>query len=214
LPETRPGRRSAAHEGWRHDAATEPLVDRDVRRDLGGLLVVAFSSLVAFSAFEATFGLFGERRLGLRLASTGAVFTVIGVLIGFANAGLVHPMVARFGEPRTLRAGLLLNAAGLAVLPVVHSWLVLAPALLLLTAGQGLVTPTMAATVAGRVAEDRRGAALGAQQSAGGLARVLGPVLGGLAFQRIGLGAPYVGGVVLLGLAVALLARTGDLARS
>jgi MFS family permease len=71
--------------------------------------------------------------------------------------------------------------------------------------GQGLVTPTLASVVAGRVPDDQRGAALGAQQSAGGLARIVGPVLGGLAFERIGVGAPYVGGVVLLGLAAAMV---------
>src|SRR6266540_3464722 len=39
------------------------------RAGVARLLLVAFTSLVAFSAFEATFSLFGERRLGLRLAS-------------------------------------------------------------------------------------------------------------------------------------------------
>ncbi len=55
--------------------------------------------------------------------------------------------------------------------------------------------------------EHRRGQALGAQQSAGGLARVVGPIAGGFAFEHIGVGAPYVGGVVLLALAIALLSR-------
>jgi multidrug resistance protein len=202
LPETRLSR----------DRPTEPvgraLQSRAaVRRELADYLLVAFVSLVAFSAFEATFALFGERRLGLRLASTGAVFTVIGVLIAVVNGGLVGPTVRRFGEAGTLRLGLAGNAAGLAVLPFVHSWVTLAPAILLLTVGQGLVTPTLAATVAGRVDDDRRGAALGAQQAAGGLARVVGPVAGGFAFERIGIGAPYVGGVVLLGLAVLVLTR-------
>jgi MFS family permease len=137
------------------------------------------------------------------------VFTVIGVLIALVNGGLVGPTVRRFGEAGTLRLGLAGNAAGLAVLPFVHSWVTLAPAILLLTVGQGLVTPTLAATVAGRVDDDRRGAALGAQQAAGGLARVVGPVAGGFAFERIGIGAPYVGGVVLLGLAVLVLTRAG-----
>jgi DHA1 family tetracycline resistance protein-like MFS transporter len=177
---------------------------------LRGLLVVAFTSLVAFSAFETTFALFGERRLGLRLASTGAVFTVIGVLIALVNAGVVHGVVARIGEAATLRCGLLLNACGLAVMPFVHSWVALAPALVFLTFGQGLVTPTLAATVAGRVPDDQRGAALGAQQSAGGLARIVGPVLGGLAFERIGIGAPYVVGVVLLGVAAAVVSTAGS----
>ena len=43
------------------------------RRGLPGLLVVAFLALVAFSAFEATFSLLGQRRLGLGLASSAAV---------------------------------------------------------------------------------------------------------------------------------------------
>jgi MFS transporter, DHA1 family, tetracycline resistance protein len=135
------------------------------------------------------------------------VFTIIGVLIAVVNGFLVAPAVRRFGEPGTLRLGLALNAAGLAILPFVGSWVGLAPAIVLLTTGQGLVTPTLSATVAGRVDAARRGAALGAQQSAGGLARVVGPVAGGFAFERIGVGAPYVGGTALLLVAIALLSR-------
>lgn len=200
IPETR----SRSRAGGRPAETAEAKVPRDLRP----LLVVAFTSLVAFSAFEATFALFGERRLGFSLASTGVVFTVIGILIAAANAGLVQPTVRRFGEARTLRLGLICNGLGLALLPAVHSWALLAPALLLLTVGQGLVTPTLASTVAGRVGDERRGAALGAQQSAGGLARVVGPVLGGVMFDRIGLGAPYLGGVVLVALAVVVLSRS------
>ncbi len=201
IPETRPRSRVPSSVATQERAG--------VRRDLGRLLVVAFTSLVAFSAFEATFALFGERRLGFGLASTGVVFTVIGLSIALVNGLLVQPAVRRFGEARTLRLGLIFNGLGLAVLPAVHSWAVLAPALLLLTIGQGLVTPTLASTVVAKVGEDRRGAALGAQQSAGGLARVVGPVLGGVAFERLGLGAPYLGGVLLVAMAVAVLSSSG-----
>jgi len=212
LPETRPRRTDQGF--WRarrHESSAvalqNPVGSRPIRRELAGYLLVAFVSLVAFSGFETTFALFGERRLGLRLAGTGVVFTVIGVLIALVNAGAVAPTVRRLGEPGTLRLGLVLNGCGLAILPFVHSWIALAPALLFLTAGQGLVTPTLAATVAGRVSDDRRGAALGAQQSAGGLARVAGPVAAGFAFERIGVGAPYLGGVALVALAVVVLSR-------
>ncbi len=205
LPETRPRRTNASSPGPQSVAS-----GRAAARQLSDLLVVAFASLVAFSAFEATFALFGERRLGLRLASTGVVFTVIGVLIALVNGGLVAPAVRRLGETGTLRVGLALTALGLAVLSAVHSWIVLAPALVLLTVGQGLVTPTLAATVAGRVDPERRGAALGAQQSAGGLARVVGPVAGGFAFEHLGVGAPSLGGVALLVVAVALVSRVRE----
>ena len=198
LPETRPrgsGERSHPRRSgaWR----TRPVLT---------LLAVSFLSLVAFSAFEGTFALFTHQRLGLQQGSTYAVFVVIGVLIAAVEVGLVHPAVARFGERGALQWGLVLNAVGLAMLPAVHSRWWLLPSLLLLTAGQGLITPTLSSTVAGQVDHGARGEVLGVQQSVGGLARVLGPILGGVAFGAIGVGAPYAGGAVLVAMAAGLLA--------
>jgi len=170
------------------------------------LIAVSFLSLVAFSAFEGTFALFGDQRLGLHQSSIYVVFTIIGLLIVVDQVVLVHPVVSRMGERTALQIGLVLNAGGLALLPFVHSRWALAPSLLLLTAGQGLITPTLSSTIAGQVDEASRGQVLGIQQSAGGLARVIGPLLGGLAFGRLGVWTPYAGGAVLVGLAALALA--------
>jgi len=210
LPETRPSHAEAEAERAVVESIESSLSPVS---DLGRLLLVGFASLAAFSAFEATFALFGERRLGLHLASTGAVFTVIGLLIALANTGLVHPATARLGEAGALRAGLAANAAGLLVLALVHSWVLLIPALVLLTAGQGLVTPTLSSLVAGLAGRGRRGGALGAQQAAGGLGRVLGPAAGGLLFQRVGVPAPFVAGGVLTLLAAAAAVDVGGVDR-
>ena len=172
------------------------------------LLVVSFLSLLAFSAFEGTFALFGDRRLGLHQSSAYVVFTIIGVLIAVDQVVLVHPVVSRYGERAALQAGLVLNAAGLAVLPLVHSRLALAPSLLLLTAGQGLITPTLSSTVAAQVDAGRRGQLLGTQQAVGGLARVLGPALGGLAFGHLGVWTPYAAGAAVVAAAALVLASS------
>jgi len=169
------------------------------------LIAVAFGSLVAFSAFEATFALFGERRLGFGLASTGVVFTGIGLLLALVEGGLVHPAVHRLGEIRTLRLALVINAAGLLLLAAVHSWWVLVPALVALVLGQGLATPSLTAATTALASERRRGGVLGVQQSAGGMARVVGPLLGGLAFQHLGVPAPYLAGAVVMLVCVVVL---------
>ena len=114
------------------------------------LLLVAFVSLAAFSAFEATFTLFGHERLHLELASAGAVFVGIGLVLAVVQASLVQPVVERLGERGTLRAGLLADAGGLLLLAAVHSWILLVPALLALVIGQGLVMPSLTAAFAGR----------------------------------------------------------------
>src|SRR5947199_22751 len=50
-------------------------------RSVPRLLLVAFVSLVAFSAFEVTFPLFGHERLGFELSSTAGLFAAIGLLL-------------------------------------------------------------------------------------------------------------------------------------
>lgn len=175
------------------------------RPSLVRLIAVAFGSLMAFSAFEATFALFGERRLGFGLASTGAVFTGIGLLLALVEGGLVHPTVHRLGEIRTLRLALVINAVGLLLLAAVHSWWVLVPALVALVLGQGLATPSLTAATASVASEKRRGGVLGLQQSAGGMARVVGPLLGGLVFQHIGVSVPYIAGAVVMVVCVVVL---------
>ena len=168
------------------------------------LITVSFVGMIAFSGFEATFSLLTEQRFGLKLSGTGAVFTVIGLALVVVQVGIIGRVNARLGESGTLRIGLACNAAGLALLAVDGGWATLVPALALLVLGQGLITPTLSSAVAGR-AGGERGTWLGWQQSAGGLARVVGPILAGLLFQHIGFGAPYVVGAVLVALALSLV---------
>jgi MFS family permease len=82
-------------------------------------------------------------------------------------------------------------------------------ALVLLVVGQGLASPTLSALVAGRSAQDRRGMTLGLQQSAGGLARSVGPVLAGVLFGR-SVPAPYLAGAALVVVALAVLPKSPE----
>jgi multidrug resistance protein len=170
------------------------------------LLVLAFVSLVAFSAFEVTFPLFGHARLGFQLSSTAGLFAAIGLLLAAVQASLVQPAVRRFGETGTLRLGLVTNAAGLLVLAAVHSWWLLVPALVALVVGQGLVMPALTSAFAGSAGANRTGGVLGVQQSANGLARVVGPLAGGLLFERVGVGSPYLAGAAAMAFCALVLA--------
>jgi len=174
--------------------------------DVAPLLAVAFAALVAFSGFEATFALFGQRRLGFGIAGAAGVFTAVGAAIVLVQVGLVARVVRRMGERVTLIGGLVTNAGGLALLAASDSWALAAPALLALTVGQGLVQTTMATVLVGRAGAGARGRALGAQQSAGGLARIAGPAAGGALLGSHASGWPYAGGAALTLIAAVLAA--------
>ena len=184
-----------------------PIFDRQAWRAERVLPIVAISflSLSAFSAFEATFPFFGEVRLHFGEVSTAATFAAIGLPLLLVQARLIGPAVDRLGERTVVVIGLACNAAGLVLLAGVHHVATLVPPMALLVVGQGLASPTLSSMVAGRAGSHRRGAVLGVQQAAGGLARVVGPVAGGLLFKHVGVPAPYLtgGGVTV---AAALLA--------
>jgi DHA1 family tetracycline resistance protein-like MFS transporter len=134
------------------------------------------------------------------------VFIGIGALLILVQGGMVRPVNRRFGSVAALRVALTLNALGLLALAFATTWLLLIPALVFLVVGQGLATPTLATLVADRAHDRRRGGALGFQQSAGALARIVGPVMGGVLFQHVGVAAPYAVGAAMLGVALLLVA--------
>ena len=173
--------------------ATRPL------RQINRFIIIGFFSALPFAGFEATFSLFGGARFDFTEAATAGVFFAIGVGISMVQGGLIGPLTSRFGSIRLLRSGLLLMAVGLAVLGGAATWVVLGLALFLLVIGSGMSNPSLTTLVASSAPEDRRGEVLGFQQSAGALARVVGPPLAGLAFDRVGIGAPYsLGALVFL----------------
>ena len=194
-----PGLVEPAHLGLHHATHTP----RAQRRLLVRFIIVSFVGVVAFSGFESTFSLLAQARFDLALSATAAVFVGIGVLLVAVQGGLVGPVTHRLGEARTLRVGLIGNIIGLAVLSLDLGWPGLVVSLVLLTVGQGLLSPTLSSAIAGRSGADT-GVWLGWQQSAGGLARVVGPIAAGALFQWAGVGWPYAVGAVL-GLGALLL---------
>jgi MFS family permease len=196
LPETRPQARAEAAVKRRAAAAR-----------VWSLAIAGFVAIVAFSGFEATFSLFADRRFGLTEGGVAVVFVGIGIGLVVVQGGLVRPISARIGANNALRVGLGLNAAGLLALAPADTWMVLILALALLTTGQGLVTPNLAALVSTRVPDHQRGEALGFQQSATACGRVVGPVLAGLLFDRVSISAPYLVGAALCGVALVVALR-------
>jgi MFS transporter, DHA1 family, tetracycline resistance protein len=176
-------------------------------RGLPGLFAVMFLSGLAFSAFESTFSVFTEKRLQFSDVEAGWAFAFVGLVVTIVQGGFIGPAVKRFGELSVLRLALVATGAGMAVMTGVHGWPLLLVALLLLCLGQGLTSPAMSALTVGRIDPSRRAELLGVGQSANSAARVLGPLLGNVAFTHIGTGVPFAGGAVVFGVCAVLMQR-------
>jgi DHA1 family tetracycline resistance protein-like MFS transporter len=181
------------------------------RPGLPQLLLIFFLVTGAFSSFEATFALFGERRFGFTPSNIGYVFAFVGVVLTMVQGGLVGRLAKRFGEQRLMPAGILALAAGLALLPLVTSTAGLLVACALLAIGNGFNNPSVSSLISRITSADDQGGVLGVSQSVSSLARIIGPFAGGAAFDRFGAVAPFTGAAAIM--VVALIIALGSVAR-
>ena len=173
------------------------------------LAVLSMIAMLGFAGFEATFAMLVERRFPeVGDPTVYGLFASIGLLMVLVQTRIVGPANARLGTRSALRAALSLVAAGMGVLAIGGGWAGLAIALVLLVVGQGVFGPTLSNATVETVGADGRGSALGLQQSAGALGRIVGPLLAGVLFGRVAVGAPYLAAAALAVVALAVVPRS------
>jgi len=195
LPETRP--RSAATAPAAPVSGFSRLAFALDHRELAPLLAIGFVVVTGFAAFEVTFAQFLHDRLALPHSGVSFLFVYIGVLAVAVQGGLVGRASRRFGERTLLLVGLAATAAGLVLLATAHRLGAVLAVLPLVALGSGFVMPSLSSLVSKSARADEQGAALGAFQGLGSLARVVGPFSAELALGAWGVAAPQLGAAVL-----------------
>lgn len=151
----------------------------------------------AFQGMTAILALFLLDRHGIDEKRIGWVFAYIGVLSVLARALVLGPAVDRYREPRLSRYGQALLALGLFALPFTTNLVSLALAILLIPLGTAFTFPCVTGMLSQVIPNHERGLYMGVQQTFGGVARVIGPIWAGFAFDYLGKGVPFFTGAAL-----------------
>lgn len=183
----------------------------------------------AFQGSMAILALFLAARFGVTSGTIGYFYTYIGVISVLTRAVILGWAVDRLGEAKLSRLGQTLLALGLAAIPFMHRladpaaiadklggilpvsavavlpFLPLALAVALLPLGTAFTFPCVTALLSRVIPSNERGLYMGVQQTFGGTARVVFPIVAGWAFDRFPelpflLSATLVAGTILLGL--------------
>jgi MFS transporter, DHA1 family, tetracycline resistance protein len=160
---------------------------------MGVAVVISFFVIFWFSGLEVTFRLFTEDAFAMTIAETGRIFAFVGVVAVIVQGGLIHRLTRQFGEVKLVRVGLLLLAIGFAldgVSPSVGRWLLFV-ASALIASGNGLYNPSFSSYTSRQAPPEAQGLTLGVIQSMAALARAVGPPMGGLAYELLGMRGPY-----------------------
>jgi DHA1 family tetracycline resistance protein-like MFS transporter len=175
LPESLPHDRRFAF-SWKRANPVGALALLRSHPELAGLAGVAFLSVLAEQVFPSTAVLYSGYRYGASAMEIGLTLTGLGLCAALVQGKLVRPMMARFGERRTLIIGLLFSVAGLIIygLAPLLTWFWLGvPAMAL----GSLAQPALQSLMTQCVAPCEQGQLQGAGVSAQGIAAMLGPGL-------------------------------------
>jgi predicted MFS family arabinose efflux permease len=203
--DTGAGTREGARAGLRASFALPRLLRR--HRPIALLFAVAFLITFAIGALEATFALTVPAVYGYAAAGVGGLLAFAGLVQAIAQGYLVGKLAPRTGEAALAVAGAAALAVGLAPFGSWSSHVALYGMLVLIASGYGFATTAVATLISRRTGRELQGEALGINQSVLSLARVLGPLAGGLIYQALGPAAPYIGGAAMAALAMVLATR-------
>lgn len=153
---------------------------------VGFLIGIFFLATFCFSCFESTFALLLKHSYRLTAhdhTKVGYLFTYCGIIAAVIQGGLIGRLVKKFGEERLIIASLFIVALSLALLPFQATLGGMLLSLGLFAAGSGINRPPVFGLISLNSPADEQGATMGVAQSAGSLARILGPLFATTAFS-------------------------------
>ncbi len=203
LPESHHADRSAPLDLAHFIAPLLAIPRQLTRHRLARMFAIAFLLTFSLSALEATFALMVPAVYGYGAFGIGVLLAFSGLMQALAQGYLLGKIVARFGEVRLLKIGLLAMIAGLAPMGSISSHGALLAMLAAVSVGYGFASPSISSLISRNTDRDLQGEVMGVNQSAMSLARICGPIAGGFAYQLLGPAAPYLGGAVVVMLALA-----------
>lgn len=165
---------------------------------IGLLLIILFIMSLAFSAFPVIMPLLAISLFGLSSSDMSLFFVYIGVVQIIFQGVIVGRLAARLGEAQLVPIGALLMTLGvlfMAIFPHLLLFLVLST---IMVSGIGVLSTTIPSFISKRTARHEQGQILGVTQSISSIARVPGPIIGGLFYEFAGIQAPFYLSATLL----------------
>jgi len=166
---------------------------------LGLLVGVFFLATFCFSCFESTLPLLVSDNFKIDLQNDEAsastviyLFAYCGIISAFVQGGAIGRLVKQLGEPKLIAISLVLTAVSMGVIPFIKGttilswgvlvqpdglpWWLMLVVLALLSVGTALTRPPLFGLLSNLTPADEQGETIGVAQSAGSLARILGPI--------------------------------------
>jgi len=167
------------------------------------VVVSYFFATLCFTCFESTFTLLALEVYGLKQENAHYLFAYCGILGAVLQGGVVGRLNRAMGERKLIVASMVVVAVSLALMPIASGWGAILGVLALFAIGSGANRPPTFGLISLNSSADEQGAALGVAQSAGSLARIVGPVMANVLYAIHPGSIYYLCGAIALATAAA-----------
>jgi multidrug resistance protein len=163
------------------------------------LFSVNFLFITSFAMMQITLAILWIEHYLLNEKQVGFVFMFMGLTSAIVQGGLVGILNKKFGEKQLLTMGTISMAIGLISIPFVpvSYFLLQLVSIVFISFANGCITPAISSLISQAAGKHEQGQVLGMNQSFGSLARVIGPIIGGILYD-LHFGLPYIGGALLM----------------
>jgi multidrug resistance protein len=170
--------------------------------NLAILISLFFILTFSFANIYGTFALLGIEVYGFTDLQNGYMFGIVGLSSAMVQGGLIGPITKFLGKKKILIIGSSLIMITLGLIPYAGNFLWLAVVGIFLSFGTGMLQPTLLSLISEVASDAEQGITLGVNQSLSALARMLGPLWGGFAFEFLGYPFPFLTGAAFMFLIV------------
>ena len=141
-----------------------------------GLATVIFCTDLALQCFISTWVLFTTYKFHWGALQAGLSLALLGLMTAIVQVGIIHPVVIKFGERRTIIAGLSFSLIGYLLYAMVsQGWMMYG--VIVLNGFDYAVKPTAQGLLSRQVSARQQGAIQGALASQTALTTIVGPLL-------------------------------------
>jgi MFS transporter, DHA1 family, tetracycline resistance protein len=161
------------------------------------LLVIYFLIFLGFNIYYAAFPTHAANGLKWSVTQLGIYYAVLGGVMAFVQGPILRKALKKTSEEKLVVIGSLILGAGF-VLYVSNNIVSVCWALVLFAVGNGLMWPSFMSILSRRAGSKLQGTVQGVAGSFGGLASIIGLILGGFLYTSIG-GATFLisAGIIL-----------------
>ena len=160
------------------------------------LLVLYFLIFLGFNIYYAAFPTHAANDLKWSVTQLGIFYAILGGIMAFVQGPILRKALKKISEERLVILGSIILGTNF-ILFVSNNIISVSLAVILFAVGNGLMWPSFMSILSRRAGSKLQGAVQGIAGSFGGLASILGLILGGFLYNSIGAATFLISAIVI-----------------